>query len=617
MVPLKKRIAMLFTKPTNHMKKVIYLLVLPVVMLSCLAFARLKNDAPTEKYSVIGGVELSDNIIEVLIDGKNYDNDVLYTISESCIKSVRVKPLDSRKVINGKWVDVKVNIQTKNGAITYMTDTEKENLVKERHARSTTGFYSRVSLMGNDGKPFDKAMINTLTGSTDITVKSEDKVGFVIDGVFYNENDIRVIDSKKMRDIMGNSTVSVSNTKPGEYAKGFSSIFTITTVPVINRKAPVDTTKKKVKLAPAVKDAKSKPATLAKPAVETKKAFLLAKPAAEPGIRIDEPFLERHRIVYADGKMKDKMIFHLADGSASAELGVDDKIGAFIDGVFYDEKALKVLPMAKAKTLITTHEGFDAKKIPDGPYAVPFAFKTKTSQKPVALPATPKTGMHVEKQQPFFSRTQFEDGEGKPDKITFVLSDQIITTNISPGVKTGAFIDGVFYKETELNTLPGSKIDALAQSHGMLDVRKIPPGYHTSFSFRTKDSKGEVGDEVVSTKGMSPKEIEDLNREFVAREVFKRSHYPQFYSRIKFNTVDGKDYDYVVCTIGKGLVSTPVKLNAKTGLLIDGVFYDEETVKKMPDSTGKKLELWREGFDATKVPKDYIAAFTLRTKAGK
>jgi hypothetical protein len=35
----------------------------------------------------------------------------------------------------------------------------------------------------------------------------------------------------------------------------------------------------------------------------------------------------------------------------------------------------------------------------------------------------------------------------------------------------------------------------------------------------------------------------------------------------------------------------------------------------LPNSTGKNLELWREGFDATKVPKDYIAAFTLRTKA--
>jgi hypothetical protein len=48
MVPLKKRITMLFTKPTNRMKKVIYLLVVPVVLISCLAFAKLKNEGPVK-----------------------------------------------------------------------------------------------------------------------------------------------------------------------------------------------------------------------------------------------------------------------------------------------------------------------------------------------------------------------------------------------------------------------------------------------------------------------------------------------------------------------------------------------------------------------------------------
>jgi len=49
MVPLKKRITMLFTKPTNRIKKVIYLLVVPVVLVSCLAFAKLKNEDKISK----------------------------------------------------------------------------------------------------------------------------------------------------------------------------------------------------------------------------------------------------------------------------------------------------------------------------------------------------------------------------------------------------------------------------------------------------------------------------------------------------------------------------------------------------------------------------------------
>ncbi len=42
-IPLKKRITMLFNQPSAKMKKVIYVLILPVVLISCLAFARLKS----------------------------------------------------------------------------------------------------------------------------------------------------------------------------------------------------------------------------------------------------------------------------------------------------------------------------------------------------------------------------------------------------------------------------------------------------------------------------------------------------------------------------------------------------------------------------------------------
>lgn len=42
-VPLKKRISMLFNKPSNKMKRIVYVLIVPVVLISCLAFARLKK----------------------------------------------------------------------------------------------------------------------------------------------------------------------------------------------------------------------------------------------------------------------------------------------------------------------------------------------------------------------------------------------------------------------------------------------------------------------------------------------------------------------------------------------------------------------------------------------
>jgi len=44
-VPLKKRITMLFNQPSNNMRKIIYVLVLPVLLISCLAFAQQQKEA--------------------------------------------------------------------------------------------------------------------------------------------------------------------------------------------------------------------------------------------------------------------------------------------------------------------------------------------------------------------------------------------------------------------------------------------------------------------------------------------------------------------------------------------------------------------------------------------
>ncbi|MES2375830.1 MAG: M56 family metallopeptidase [Bacteroidota bacterium] len=537
MVPLKKRIAMLFTKPTNHMKKVIYLLALPVVMLSCLAFARLKNDVPTEKYSVIAGVELSDNIIKVLIDGKSYDNDVLYNISGSCIKSVSVKPVDSRKVINGKWVDVTVTIQTKNGEIVYMTALEKENLVKERHSRATTGFYSRIQLTDNDGKPFDKAMINTLTGSVDVTVKPEDKIGFVVDGVFYNENDIRFIDPKKSQAITVNGDVAVRNVKPGEYAKGFTSIFTIKTTPLIYKKADVEAVKSGEPVQPLKKQTGSVQTFPVGPITQGEKQKLTKLMVTQ------DQFYTRTHMVYDNKPPHDKITFKYTGGSASANLGVDDIAGIFIDGEFYDEDAIKKITAEQAALLEPTREGFNPKKVPDGPYAVPFCFKTRVTAVPVDT-----------------IRQKTKTTQPKQQKT----------------LKAKAIITG--------------KNAVISQKSFLLER----PGDHQVL--------------------ISIDSAADAHNRMLTQEVLNRIHYPQFYSRVKFTAFDGKDYDYVACAIGKGIVTKPIKLNAKTGLLIDGVFYDEDAVKNLPVDKTKALEMWPDGMDAKKIPKGYVAALSLRTK---
>lgn len=49
-VPLRSRIAMLFNKPTSNMKKIIYVLIAPVVLVSCLAFANLETKISVKKH---------------------------------------------------------------------------------------------------------------------------------------------------------------------------------------------------------------------------------------------------------------------------------------------------------------------------------------------------------------------------------------------------------------------------------------------------------------------------------------------------------------------------------------------------------------------------------------
>lgn len=382
-VPLKRRIAMLFTKPTNHMKKVIYLLVLPVVMISCLAFARFKNAVQTERYSVIAGIDLLNDDFKVVIDGRPYDKDVVYKISESCIKTVRIVPVAPRiKVVDRKWADAVVNIKTKNGEVVYMTAEEKENLIKERKAGFK--FYTRLQLKDKDGKPFDKVIVQQLNGSASVTIQPQEKVGFLIDDVFYNENDIRFINPDKIHNLT--DSVSIEPIKPGEYAKGIAAVFRLR---AFQRPAVSDTTHHK----PKVNVRKTKAVTNKQIALPkesktdsvTEKnewsvtSFEIIRPMARIPLGFPtEPMSNRFHIK-AGNRVFDMLTLRIGYYVGSAFIHKDGKLGAVIDGKFYNENALREMLYDKALTLVPDSSADRAKfaNIPND-YVVPFYFKTKS-----------------------------------------------------------------------------------------------------------------------------------------------------------------------------------------------------------------------------------------------
>lgn len=225
-VPLKKRISMLFNKPTSNMKKVIYVLILPMVVISCLAFANLK-DQP-KKVSALGDLKSMGEHPLVKIDGKEYDSDILYTISGSCISGTSTYAAPADKRFGPKAKDGYIDISTKGKKITYMTKIEKENLVKE--ASLPDQFYSRIRLKNEDGTEFDKGIVRMPSGgkmSSDMA--TTEKPVFVIGDKQFSEAQIKEVEKyvndHKMKSF-GTGEIKFSKDPQIKNIKGHNTFFT-------------------------------------------------------------------------------------------------------------------------------------------------------------------------------------------------------------------------------------------------------------------------------------------------------------------------------------------------------------------------------------------------------
>lgn len=228
-VPLKKRITMLFNKPSANMKKIIYVLVLPVLLVSCLAFAQLKTD-DKNSLSVIHGLEILGKNPLVLIDGKVYPADILYKIGKSCISGTSIFPGKwAKENLGSKAKDGLVKIATKKGKITYQTVIEKENLIKEA-AIPKTQFFARLTLKKENGTLFDRIIMHPIKGgmvSSDLSHGG--KAAFYIDNKFYDETAIKNLPHKIISSLTGN--YGTGGPIPGGNLKDVERSFTFETKP--------------------------------------------------------------------------------------------------------------------------------------------------------------------------------------------------------------------------------------------------------------------------------------------------------------------------------------------------------------------------------------------------
>jgi hypothetical protein len=257
---------MLFNKPSAKIKKSVYVLALPVLMFSCMAFATIKkegiyyhsayklpellknmkldgtllskvkvNEIPTNvkpkavgddmikeepllhelqteddstsRFSVINGLDGLGPHPLVLIDSVEYPSDILYKISKSCFAGTALySPQGAFKKFGEKAKDGCIQIKTKKGQIVYMQPYEQENLVKESTV-SKDKLLTRLQLKSEDGKLYDKMIMQFPNGSATIEVSHNGKVAFFIDTVFYDENTFQKLRPEKILALKGDAGV--------------------------------------------------------------------------------------------------------------------------------------------------------------------------------------------------------------------------------------------------------------------------------------------------------------------------------------------------------------------------------------------------------------------------
>jgi hypothetical protein len=210
------RISMLFNKPSSNMKKLIYVLMLPVAVISCLAFANFKisDNKQNTRVSVVGKLDKLGPHPLVIIDGKEYTDDILYTISSSCIASTSISSVSTK--YGAKAKDGLVDIKTHDGKIIKLTAIEKSNLLKEA-AIPAGRFFTRLHLKNNDGTAFDKVIFHMSSGSSmSDELKAGEKPAYVLDNQIYTEAEIsKLEEAVKSKPIKTIGTGPVKDNKVG------------------------------------------------------------------------------------------------------------------------------------------------------------------------------------------------------------------------------------------------------------------------------------------------------------------------------------------------------------------------------------------------------------------
>ncbi|MDO6435666.1 M56 family metallopeptidase [Flavitalea sp. BT771] len=225
----KKRLIMITTTPNRKNILVKKLAMFPLLLVALFLFStsiRAQQDLPENDFTISGTENLGAHPY-VRINGKEYPSGILSKISPSCIRSTSIfLKGQAVKTYGPAAADGAVIITTGEKGVTNITATERENLAKERVAR--TGFYHRLTLKKEDGGYFDKLFINLPNGKNSINASGEKncKMGILVGNKLYNEDQIGEVE-KLLASFHGASGVGGNNIKqvPGLDLSSYDVIF--------------------------------------------------------------------------------------------------------------------------------------------------------------------------------------------------------------------------------------------------------------------------------------------------------------------------------------------------------------------------------------------------------
>jgi len=430
-VPLKKRIVMLFNKPSANMKKALYIGLIPLIILSCFAFARLKNDdkkpvVDKKPFSVVNGLDKLGRTPLVLIDKEPYPSDILYKISSLCIGWTEVSlPEKAVKKYGTKAKDGLVIIYTKNGRVITMTPIERENLVKETAVPRTT-FFTRLTLKKENGELYDKIFINILNTTSVATISHGGKAAFFINKEFYDEN--------RFKNLSPSSIASLSDEGPRAWPKlkGYETVLYYKTKTDENKKGPLDQSAPQQQK----KDAK----------IETPE-----KTTPLYSVIGGSEHFGKNPVVLIDGKEYPAAILYNISGSC---------LNGSSSGPGNDADIQKYGPRAKDGVInIRTKNGTIT-------YMTPLQknILNENSAKEAAVPLTQ-----------FYTKLVLKKDDGKPyDKIIIHFPHGSETSSNEHGAKAAFYVDGKRYSEDAVKKF-SPKFIATLNGEGGIESPKTHP----------------------------------------------------------------------------------------------------------------------------------------------